>query len=68
MSILVIDDEPAVLNALTLLLKAIGYDAHGINDPKEAVEFIASQEANSVELVLCDLRMPDLSGLEVCMT
>jgi DNA-binding NtrC family response regulator len=65
MSVLIIDDEPSVLNALCLLLKAIGYNAQGYNDPKEALAFIESEEGASIQIVLCDLRMPEMSGFDV---
>lgn len=65
MSVLLIDDEPSVLNALCLLLKAIGYDAKGYNDPKEALSYIDSEEGAKIDIVLCDLRMPDMNGFDV---
>ncbi len=65
MSVLIIDDEPSVLNALTLLLKAIGYEARGLNNPQEALQLLRSPEASQIDLILCDLRMPELNGFEV---
>lgn len=62
-NILVIDDTPASLKLLTDLLRSEGYAVRAaINGP------LALQAARSSppELVLLDIRMPDMDGFEVC--
>ncbi len=61
--IALIDDEPSVLFALKLLLEALGYTVYDFNAPGEGIAFL--QGATPVDLCLCDLKMPDTSGLGV---
>ena len=61
--VVLIDDEKGVLLALKLVLGAMGHLVKDFNHPVEAVEYIKSGE--HIDLVICDLRMPGLNGLEV---
>jgi two-component system response regulator MprA len=63
MRILVVDDEPAVREALRRALQLEGYDVELAGDGVEALERLA---ANSVDAVLLDVMMPRLDGLETC--
>lgn len=60
--LLVIDDEPSVLAAVKLLLQALGYEAHAYSDARSAIEKV--RNGLEIDLVVCDLRMPDMNGLE----
>jgi putative two-component system response regulator len=61
--ILVVDDEPANVNALLRLLGRAGYgDVEGITDPRQAMP---SFRAHPSDLVLLDLRMPHLDGFDL---
>ncbi|MDY0001655.1 MAG: response regulator, partial [Polyangia bacterium] len=59
--ILLVDDEPLILNATTAMLKRLGYDVVACQDSNEAVAIYAERWA-SIDLVLLDMVMPDLSG------
>src|SRR5439155_4352531 len=61
--VLVVDDEPAVAGLLRELLEADGYPVTLASDGPEALACI---EAGGIDLVLLDLMLPSLSGLEVC--
>ena len=66
--LLLIDDEKGVVTALSMLLKAVGYEAVPFDKPTEALEYLAREHAAgtlSIDLVLSDLRMPKLDGIEV---
>ena len=62
-NLLLIDDDPGVLRALTLLLKAFGFTVEAFTSPVEALEYLRTP--NTIEMVLSDLRMPELSGEDV---
>jgi two-component system cell cycle sensor histidine kinase/response regulator CckA len=59
--ILIIDDEPAVLSALERLLS--GHELTRVESARVALERFARGE--SFDLIMCDLRMPDMSGIEL---
>jgi len=62
--VLLIDDHSLFLDGLELLLKRTGtYEVAGkINDPLKAIDFL---NTNSVDLVLADIQMPGIDGLDL---
>jgi EAL domain-containing protein (putative c-di-GMP-specific phosphodiesterase class I)/FixJ family two-component response regulator len=61
--ILVIDDEPANLSLLDELLRIDGFtDVRTTTEPAEAVAAVAMEQ---VDLVVADLRMPGVEGLDL---
>ncbi len=65
LSVLVVDDEPFILKTTEFVLRRLGYE-HVIsaNTAKEALELI-NQTSPPVGLVLSDLNMPDIDGVEL---
>src|SRR4029453_2206749 len=63
MRILVVDDEPAVREALERILRFEGFDVAMAGNGREAVR---SQAIAPADAVLLDVLMPELDGLEVC--
>ncbi len=61
--ILVVDDEPILLKGLKFSLEQDGYDVDVAMDGNEAYEKIINQ---TYHLVVLDLMLPGLDGLEVC--
>jgi len=61
--ILVVDDEPAVQNALSRALTLERYEVAQAADGQEALEALG---AAAYEAVILDIAMPRLDGLEVC--
>ncbi len=61
-SVLIIDDNPLVLNSVKLLLQDEGYTAIACNNPNEAIEI---SKHLVFDLVLSDIKMPKVSGLTV---
>jgi two-component system KDP operon response regulator KdpE len=61
--IVVVDDEPAILRALTVALQARGYAVETATDGSSAIDLIATTDPAAVVL---DLGLPDLDGIEVC--
>ncbi len=60
-SVLVVDDEPAILSALCQMLEAMGYPTHAAAGGEEALA-LHRQHADSIRLVLLDLNMPVMDG------
>ena len=63
--ILVIDDEDAVREGLQLILEGEGYHVQASVNAFDAIEIIREKE---ISVVLCDLNMPGMSGLELLST
>jgi two-component system NtrC family sensor kinase len=58
-AILIIDDELGVQRALSRVLQRSGHDVTTANNGQEG---LAAIEERSYEVILCDMRMPDLDG------
>lgn len=59
--ILVVDDEESMRDVLTRMLSAEGYGVGRAGTGREALRLL---ERERFDFVLCDIRMPDLGGLE----
>jgi two-component system, OmpR family, response regulator RegX3 len=62
--ILVVDDEPAICDAVGYALRGEGYEVEQLASGEEALRAIES--AHEPDLVVLDLMLPGLSGIEVC--
>ena len=60
--VLVIDDETSLLDFLTRVLQREGYQVDAASDGETGLRHLAETD---YELIVCDIRMPGLSGLEV---
>ncbi|MGB9691402.1 MAG: sigma-54-dependent transcriptional regulator, partial [Candidatus Sumerlaeaceae bacterium] len=60
--ILIIDDEMKMAAALARMLEREGHRVQAMSSPEAALESLAAAE---FDVVLCDMRMPSMSGLEV---
>lgn len=61
--ILVVDDSPDYLNLLAEILLGGNYDAYTAASKTAALEFLAGK---TPDLILLDVRMPDMDGFEFC--
>src|SRR6195256_1815215 len=62
-TILVVDDEPQIRRVLRATLSSNGYNVIEAKDGQEAIEMVIREHP---DLILLDVSMPDMSGLEVC--
>ena len=61
-NILVVDDDPILLDLLIETLEAIGHSPKGAKDGEDALAFL---ETNKVDLLITDIKMPGINGLEL---
>jgi two-component system KDP operon response regulator KdpE len=62
-NILVVDDESQITRVLKTTLSSLGYDTRTAGDGEEALQLMKSW---SPDLLITDLRMPNMDGLELC--
>ncbi|MDR6560163.1 MULTISPECIES: sigma-54 dependent transcriptional regulator [unclassified Arcicella] len=60
--LLIIDDEKAIRGALRDILEYEGYNIDEANDGEQGLEMF---KQNDYDVVLCDIRMPKIDGLEL---
>jgi len=60
--ILVVDDEASLRDVLGKILSAEGYEVRNAGNGREALERLAAER---FDFLLCDLRMPVMSGLDL---
>lgn len=60
--ILVVDDEPDVRELVETLLDAPGREIDGADGGRAAIERLATHR---YDLVVCDLRMPEVDGVQI---
>ncbi len=60
--IVLVDDDPALIEAVMAWLKEDGHEVEGFTDPKQALERILTVEPT---LIISDVRMPVMDGFEL---
>ncbi len=60
--ILIVDDNAANLKLARVVLAAEGYDVHTANDAEEALRILPTI---APRLILMDIQLPDMDGLEL---
>ena len=61
--ILVVDDDPDILEALTMILESQGYQ---VVSAKDGIDGLATLKAEKPDLMILDLLMPKMDGFAVC--
>lgn len=61
--ILVIDDDTAVTDLLSVLLRSQGFDVNATNNSSEGVNLVHEYQP---DMIILDLMMPEMDGWEVC--
>ena len=61
--IIVVDDEKEIRNLIEIYLKNEGYEVTKASDGEEALEIL---EKEDIHLIILDIMMPKMDGIEVC--
>ena len=62
--ILIVDDDGNIRNLLSIYLENEGYQTIKVDNAKDAIKII---QEKSIELILLDIMMPEINGIEACM-
>ena len=61
-TIAVVDDEPFIVEMITIYFSMKGYTVHGVNSGTEGLILVQNEKP---DVLLLDLMMPDIEGFEV---
>lgn len=61
--ILVVDDEPGIVDVIESRLRASGYEVMSAYDGQKALEMVYK---NEVDLIILDIMLPKIDGYRVC--
>ena len=61
--ILIVDDDPDILHALTMIIETKGYQ---VVTARDGIEALANLKAEKPDLMILDLLMPKMDGWAVC--
>ncbi|MEE0435373.1 MAG: VanR-ABDEGLN family response regulator transcription factor [Peptococcaceae bacterium] len=61
--ILLVDDEQALLDLLTLYLEGDGFTVHAFSRGSDALQCL---ETTAIDLAILDVMLPDMSGFDIC--
>jgi len=64
-TILCVDDNEQILSVRTFLLETRGYRVIAVDNPHHALETISTSLPGTLDLLLCDLIMPQMDGNEL---
>ena len=62
--LLIVEDEAVVLHTLQLILQQHGYEVRGARDAHEA---FAISPAFQPDILLCDINLPDVDGIQIAI-
>jgi two-component system phosphate regulon response regulator PhoB len=68
--ILIVEDEASIRETIALSLQEEGYEVHAVADGRDALallqEFSQDQGQSPVDLIILDIMLPQVNGLDVC--
>jgi two-component system response regulator ResD len=65
-SVLVVEDDPTVAEVVTSYLERAGHHTKAISDGLVAARLLAEVRPGEIDLVILDLMLPGLDGIEIC--
>ncbi|MGX7680885.1 response regulator transcription factor [Jatrophihabitans sp. DSM 45814] len=64
--VLVVEDDPTVAEVVVSYLERAGHQTQAVGNGTIAAGLLASAEATEVELIVLDLMLPGIDGIEIC--
>jgi two-component system response regulator ChvI len=64
--VLLVDDEPDITLSLKMVLEENGFQVDSFTDPLSALENFKGESAGMYELLILDMKMPQMNGFELC--
>lgn len=64
-AILIVEDDIELRQSLAMMLKLLGHSVEQASDGKQALELLSASRSEGFDLVVTDLLMPELDGIEV---
>ncbi len=61
--IAIVEDEPDIVELITIHLEKAGYSVKSFNDGKSFLGFL---DKNAPDLIILDLMLPDIDGIDIC--
>lgn len=65
-TVLVVEDEPAILMLAKVMLEELGYRVLTAGTPGEAIR-LADKHAHKIQLLITDLSMPEMNGMDLAV-
>ncbi len=64
-AILVVEDDLELRESLAMMLELLGHVVRQASDGKQALELLTATEGREFDLVVTDILMPEIDGIEV---
>lgn len=61
--ILIVDDEPAITDAIRYVLETDGFETVSLSEGKPVLPLLASE---TIDLIVLDVGLPDINGFDLC--
>jgi two-component system, NtrC family, response regulator PilR len=64
-NLLIVDDEQSMRQLLSLVFSRAGHQVHAAENGRHALEYLRSSGGATVDLIISDVKMPDMGGIEL---